>query len=348
MNLGIQTSSGSPSVLGLLITSKCNIVCRHCCNDSHPLNSGSVTFEEAARLIEMAREIPTIREIGISGGEPFLFITLLRGIVQAASCAGFTSSITTNGFWGRAPELASPLLSELKQHGLRAINLSTSVFHQEYIDLSILAKAASMGLEAGLDVCINLVSTSSLTGEALKSALGDLSKQVEFVVMPCLAAGRGAAAVRDEEFERGFEAPAGNCREHFKKLAVDRSGQVYPCCSPGGFTPPLLMGNVRESSLGSIWKRSAENKLLAILEEVGPQFFLPFLRRAPLDPPLPQRFSDQCDLCNFILSKADYAATVAKVSEQLFDQLGSLGPAERPEVAGRLFRLVNNAVGLHA
>ena len=335
MEVRAHGSSAGPSVLGLLITSKCNIVCRHCCNDSHPLNAGSVTLEEAARLIEMAHEITTIREVGISGGEPFLFIPLIRGIVQAATHAGFTSSITTNGFWGRSPEWAVPLLNELRGYGLRAINLSTSVFHQEYIARSILAKAARMGLEAGLDVCINLVSTSSLTGEDLKSALGDLSKQVEFVVMPCLAAGRGAAAVREEELERGFEAPPGNCREHFTKLAIDRSGQVYPCCSPGGFTPPLLMGNVRESPLGSIWERSTDNKLLAILEEVGPQFFLPFLRRAALDPALPERFSDQCDLCNFILSKANYAAIVAEVSEQLFDELGSLVPEEPPEGAGR-------------
>jgi MoaA/NifB/PqqE/SkfB family radical SAM enzyme len=320
-----------PNVLGLLITSKCNIVCRHCCNDSHPLHAGSVAFEDAARLIEMAREIPSIREVGISGGEPFLFIPLLRRIVQSAAEAGFTSSITTNGFWGRSPERALSLLSELRHCGLRAVNLSTSVFHQEHINLSVLVEAASVALRAGLDVCINLVSSSGLKEESLRTALGDLSKKIEIVVMPCLAAGRGATAVRAEEFERGFESPPGNCREHFRKLAVDGSGQVYPCCSPGGFTPPLLLGSVRQSSLRSIWESSADNKLLAILEEVGPQFFLPFLRKAALEPPPPEKFSDQCDLCNFMLSTKVYAETVAKVSEQLFEQLGDVSSDERPQ-----------------
>lgn len=335
----VVTSSG-PNVLGILITSKCNIACRHCCNDSHPHHSGAIPFEEIARLIEMAREIPSITEIGISGGEPFLFAPLLRRIIQFAANAGFTSSVTTNGFWSTNPDKASALLAELKELGLRAINISTSVFHQEFLNLAKIIDAANIALSVGLTVTINLVSTSSLSREKLQNALGVLADKVEIVVMPCLPAGRGATRVRDDEFTRDFTVPHGNCREHFKKLAVDSSGQVFPCCSPGGFTTPLLMGNVRESSLSSILESSAESKLLAILEAVGPQFFLPFLRAAAVEPALPEKFSDQCHLCNLMLSSPGYAETINQASEQLFAELFDLEPSDRPLASGRLLSLM--------
>lgn len=329
-----------PDVLGVLITSKCNIVCRHCCNDSHPHNNGAVAFEDVARLIEMARDIPTIKEIGISGGEPFLFVPLLHRIVQYAAGFGFTSSVTTNAFWAKSYDRAVSLLSELKTSGLRGINISTSVFHQDFINLESVINAARSALHVGLRVTINLVSTSSFSKGKLKTILGDLSEQVVIVVMPCLPAGRGTTDVTDEEFVREFAMPPGNCEEHFKKLSVDTSGNIYPCCSPGGFTSPLLMGNVKHSSLRSTVDDSADNTLLAILESVGPQFFLSFLRSANVEPELPEKFSDQCHLCNVILSSESYAQTINQAAEQLFAELLYLPPADTALRGYRLSKLL--------
>jgi MoaA/NifB/PqqE/SkfB family radical SAM enzyme len=55
-------------VLGVLLTSKCNFTCRHCCNESEPANSETVRFEEVARLIDEAREIRSIREVDTYAG----------------------------------------------------------------------------------------------------------------------------------------------------------------------------------------------------------------------------------------------------------------------------------------
>jgi len=329
-----------PEVLGVLLTSKCNIVCRHCCNDSHPFHTGAVRFEDIAHLIEMARDVPSIKEIGISGGEPFLFIPLLHRVIQFAASLGFTSSITTNGFWAKSSSSASRLLGELKASGLRAINISTSVFHQEFLDLRTVVNAANIALSVGLKVAINLVSTPSLSRDELQAALDDLCERVEIIVMPCAATGRGATSVHQDEFTHEFVIPHSNCREHFKKLAVDGLGNIYPCCSPGGFTTPLLMGNVKDCSLRSILEMSTHNKLLAILESVGPQFFLTFLRAAALEPALPDKFSDQCHLCNVMLSSKNYTETIMKASEQLFSELITLAPPESPVSGGRLSKLI--------
>lgn len=338
--------SSGPNVLGLLVTSKCNIICRHCCNDSHPKQQGSVRFENLALLVEMAGEIPSIKEVGISGGEPFLFLPLLKRLIEFAKSRGLTSAVTTNGFWATSKDRAVALLSELKACGLGTISISTSVFHQEFIDLLTVVTAARSAIEVGVVAKVNYVSTASVSLDELRIALGDLSNKVEIVVMPCIATGRGARNVSEKELPRTLAAPHGNCREHFKKLAVDALGNVYPCCSPGGFTEPLLMGNANVSSLRSVIDRSASNKLLAILEAVGPQFFLPFLQAAAV-PGLPERFSDQCDLCNTMLSSERYLPIVRNAAEQLFSELATLSPGARSVTSDRISRLVELSETAH-
>src|SRR5262249_46321750 len=147
----------------------------------------------------------------------------------------------------------------------------------------------------------------------------------------------------------GFAMPHGNCRGHFRKVAVDQSGDVFPCCSPGGFSPPLRMGSVRNTPLRSILEASADNKLLAILDSVGPQFFLPFLRAAAVEPDLPDRFSDQCNLCHVILSSSRCAQTIANASEQLFAELATLAPSAEADtgVGGRLAVLMAQRADAH-
>jgi MoaA/NifB/PqqE/SkfB family radical SAM enzyme len=328
-----------PDVLGILLTAKCNISCRHCCNDSHPRNIGAVAFDDAARLIESAREIPSIREIGISGGEPFLFYELLCQVVEFAASLGFSSSVTTNGFWVRSP-LALPRLETLRASGLKAIHISTSAFHQEFIDLATVCDAARIARDADLAVTINIVSSAALTPERIRLELGELCNSVSIVVMPCLPAGRGASAVSEVEFARALDVPHGNCREHFKKLAIDISGDVYPCCSPGGFTPPLRMGNVYAQSLRSIYHSAADSRLLAILESVGPSFFLPFLRAASPSPPLPERFSDQCHLCHEILSSRECSEIAFAAANQLFFELDRSFPGAHGDAAPSLLDLM--------
>ena len=320
------------NVVGILLTSKCNLTCRHCCNDSHPSNTGIVRFEEAARLVDEARHLPSVREIGFSGGEPFLVMPLLLRLVQHAAGFGLTSSVTSNGYWARSSR-AARLLIDLKDAGLRALNLSTSVFHQAFVDLGTVVSAARLACEAGLAVSINIVATSTLQVETVRDSFRDLGEAIEFVVMPCLPTGRAATEVTHEEFavERSF----GNCRDHFRKLAVDIDGDVYPCCSPGGFTAPLRLGNIGQAPLDVLWRKSESNELLAILEAVGPGFFLPFLQRSALGPTLPERFRDQCHLCHAMLSSSEGVATVTLMARQLLAELSNL-PSEMLPTGSRL------------
>jgi hypothetical protein len=328
-----------PEVLGILLTSKCNFTCRHCCNESEPANSETARFEEVARLIDEAREIPSIREVGVSGGEPFLFVSLLRSVVRHAAARGLRASVTTNGFWGRSRG-APRLLAELHSDGLTAVHISTSTFHQEFRGLDCVISAATIALDAGTRVTINVVATAELEPAAVREAFGTLAERVGFVVMPALPAGRAARDVSLAEFPASRAVPQGNCRSHFRKLAVDLAGDVYPCCSPGGFTEPLRIGNVGDAPLSAVVANSAGNRLLAILESVGPAYFLPFLRASGNDAELPRAFGDQCHLCHAMLSSPSCAATVADAADRLVEDLAAMPTQARPPMGPRMAAMV--------
>jgi hypothetical protein len=203
------------------------------------------------------------------------------------------------------------MLDELREAGLTTLWISTSVFHREFVRLETVAAAVAAGLAAGLEVNVNVVTSAGLSCAPVRAALGADAARVRIAVMPCLPAGRAADAVAAEEYDPGEVMPLGNCRRHFAKLAVDLDGTVWPCCSPGGFTEPLRLGSTRETPLGEIVAQAGANPLIAILEEVGPAFFLPFLRASDAADELPPRFADQCHLCHAMLSSPRAAAVVA-------------------------------------
>ena len=311
----------NPSVIGILLTSKCNIACRHCCNESGPGHAGSVEFSSIARAIDEATHIPSVRQIGFSGGEPFLFLDLLHRAVEYAGSRGYSSSVTTNGFWGQSRAIDGHLRT-LRDAGLTSLCISTSAFHQEFLSSARLSAAVALALDAGLAVTVNIVGSATFGRPSVERSLGELADRVEVVVMPLLPSGRAATQAGIEEFEGAVAAPMGNCRHHFSKLAIDRRGDAYPCCSPGGFTDPLRLGNVYRDGLSAVLESAGQSRLLAILEEVGPAYFLPFLRASGMA--LPETFSDQCHLCHFMLSDEAMNKVVSRATDQLFEELEGL------------------------
>jgi pyruvate-formate lyase-activating enzyme len=314
----------NPDVLGILLTSKCNLVCRHCCNDSSPEQSSTLSIERIRQLIDEAGAVPSIRDIGFRGGEPFLFYPLLLEAVDYARSRGFGSSVTSNGYWGHSRR-APGLIAELGARGLTSLVLSTSLFHGEFVSRDAVAAAATAALDQGLEVTINVVASSSYSAEDAAAAFEALAADVRFVVMPLIPTGRAAEMIESSHFPPPAPAvPLGNCSRHFRKMAVDTKGDLYPCCSPGGFTPALKLGNIAEAPLADVAGRARSHPVLSILDSVGPAFFLPFVRAAGVDEGLPGGFVDQCHLCHAIFSSKPAAAVARAAAGELMTQLAQL------------------------
>ena len=107
--------------LRLAVTDRCNLRCFYCMPEegiNYIDRKELLTYEEIIRTVTVLSELG-IEKIRITGGEPFLrkdMMQLLRNIRAIDKIKEI--NITTNG------TLVSPYIKELKQLGIRSVNLS--------------------------------------------------------------------------------------------------------------------------------------------------------------------------------------------------------------------------------
>jgi Radical SAM superfamily/4Fe-4S single cluster domain len=102
--------------------SLCNIECRNCYIESSPQNDRLVYMtraEVASFLDEIAREMLPTREIGFTGGEPFMNPDIL-GMLDDALARGHSVLVLTNAMQPmQRPRMQSGLLALRDEHGAR-------------------------------------------------------------------------------------------------------------------------------------------------------------------------------------------------------------------------------------
>ena len=109
------------SYLRLAVTDRCNLRCFYCMPEEG-LNWLSraelLTYEEMKRACSLLVEMG-IEKIRITGGEPFVRKDIMQLLAALAKLDGLRElSLTTNGI------LTAPYVSELKQLGVKTVNLS--------------------------------------------------------------------------------------------------------------------------------------------------------------------------------------------------------------------------------
>ncbi len=316
--------SSGYDLVGFIFTNTCNFRCRHCCNESDARKVASLDVDEILRCVDQTAGCAGIREIGISGGEPFLFRATLSTVIRYAAERGLPAQVTTNAFWARSEQRAHDILASLREDGLRGLNISTSRFHLDFIRTERLVFAAQAAVDLGLVTRVNYVTTRSFHLEDSKRLFGQLADALEFMPMPCIPAGRAAEQVAPDEFEPRPGLPLGSCERFFRNLAIDYTGGAYPCCSPGGFTEPLRVGNIREQSVDEILDGMDQNLLIQILRSLGPTYFAPFIRDRLGETALDGPFVDQCHFCHTIMSDTRMEAVVRDAVAQLETDLSRL------------------------
>ena len=109
----------------------CNITCEHCYIESSPTNDrlAYITREEAAAFYdEIAAGGLGTREIGFTGGEPFMNPQIL-GLIEDALARGFEALVLTNAMQPmRRPRIKAGLLDLNRRFG-RYLTLRVSLDH---------------------------------------------------------------------------------------------------------------------------------------------------------------------------------------------------------------------------
>lgn len=125
----IYDNHGRPiNYLRLSVTDRCNLRCFYCMPEegiNYLPKKELLTYEEMFRLVKIMSDLG-VSKIRITGGEPFVRRELMSFLWKISELGGVEQiHITTNGV------LTAPLVPELKQIGIKSVNLSLDTLDRE-------------------------------------------------------------------------------------------------------------------------------------------------------------------------------------------------------------------------
>jgi radical SAM protein with 4Fe4S-binding SPASM domain len=291
-------SDYKPYIVSWNVTKRCNLLCPHCYIDSTARleqNNSELTTEEARLLIDELSYINDRLMLVLSGGEPLLRGDILD-LIEYASSGGFIPVLGTNGIL-----LTRESVRLLKEAGLRGAGVSIdSVDPKEHdrfrgvkgaweLSVSGLRYAREKGIETQIDVTLTDRNWQEIdrfiefgvglgvkainffflicTGRAMKTDISTdnydsalrLVANRAFKEKRLMVRARCAPHIYRVLYEDGYSIPPGTrgCLAGRSYMRIDPEGNITPCPYM-----PLIVGNIRESSLSDIWDGSSYLRLL--------------------------------------------------------------------------------------
>lgn len=142
--------------LHLLLTYQCNYECDHCFTWGSPNQIGVMTLAQVRDIYQQARELGTIEQIYLEGGEPFLYYPIMVWAAQEAAGQGFQVGIVTNDYWATTVEDAVEWLKPLAGI-LQDLSISTDMFHYDEVmsahARNALAAASELSIPTSTLIC---------------------------------------------------------------------------------------------------------------------------------------------------------------------------------------------------
>ena len=291
-----------PRVVNISLTNRCTARCSMCATNSSPEETGSeIIFDEAVCWISEIAKVKDVLAICFIGGEPFLRYKTLCRLTEVASEQMLEISVVTNCYWAKTLTNAKSLLEPLKKLGLSRLTISTDQYHMPYVPISYIENAIEVADSLGIKINSNIVvSGTDDTTQKIISKLKNIQLCDHISLFNCIPVGRG----KDISIQIESGNQTDRCEMIISTVRIDYKGDVYACCGVGGFTKPLLLGSLKESSFINIIQNGTESPLVRMLAVHGPHRLAPELN--------PNNFSDKCHLCNEIMSNDRHYQYVKK------------------------------------
>jgi organic radical activating enzyme len=306
--------------LVLIPSDHCNIRCGHCAPECGPSLKAPWDVELLKRCISDARKIANLKKhVHFCGGEPFLYFTQMLEVADYANQNGFTHSVVTNGFWGRKPERATAMLRQLISFGLCRVELSTDVFHQEFLPMWIIQEAIQVLKALDVPTALRVITTKRHTVDyTLRQLRPQDLDDIEIVGSPVVPIGRAAYTVAPEEFYLSASGAFGSC-DTALNLTVRSDGGVYPCCAGSEENPSLSLGNINDFPVDVLVSNAEINLLIRQLVHSGPSSFFGILEEAGLSHKIKPEYTNICHACSELFADpevVDAIRTRIQVEEQ--------------------------------
>lgn len=269
-------------------------------------------LDDALAYIDQAREIPTVKLISITGGEPFLFLELLKKIISFAANRGLGTECVTNSFWAKTELSAINVLKDLRSAGLNVIDISVDDFHQSQIPFERIRHCFNAAKRIGLNIFI-MCTVSRFSKLRLKNVVKLLNDDGIYIlngetlpkILPAklavesgfLPVGRGSR-IPENELMIGSGSLDGPCKFILNDIAITPSGTVLPCCSAAGLVNRMEIGNTHRKRLGTIIREAYGRSIIKMLIEKGPKAL-----QESIDAKPHKNYVNKCHLCYEILTE---------------------------------------------
>lgn len=301
--------------VGFMLTRKCNASCRMCCISSDPHCTEKLDTLDIKKYILSTKDVPGIRGISFTGGEPFLYYSSLKDLILYAVEAGKQVTVITNGFWASDYDDTEQRLEELKELGLKVLGISYDEFHREYVPVQNIKNILRAANSLDLPITINTILLKTSSMGALLDDLGEDIVDVRFIPFSCMPVGKAKNEIPYDQYIRHTSPKGCACRKG-GVFSIDYKGDIYPCCSPYVYETQLCIGNYSEMDVQTTLKKIKNNHILYMLRRYGFDYFLDIAENK-LHIEIPETLISPCELCSLFFRKENIVKFYPYIYETL-------------------------------
>ncbi|MFF4248713.1 radical SAM protein [Streptomyces sp. NPDC001822] len=258
----------------LYITDQCPVGCAHCSVDARADGGRVVDWDVFRDVVAGIRELPGLRSVAVSGGEPFAEQRALPYAIGEFAAAGLETVVFTSGYWARenggAPAWVRRVLPLIS-----TVFLSTDGFHQGGVSGARFVSALRAVRDAGSHIVVQALDEGDGARDAealLDTAFGpDWGRWAETKLITPLRYGRGSGVFA---IRRLHAADALAACSLLGSPTVRYDGVAIPCCNEAlitGHGPAELRTAVRgPADVAAALSGFRQDALLTVMGSVGP------------------------------------------------------------------------------
>jgi hypothetical protein len=305
--------------VGLIVTYKCQVSCPHCILRSGPRRTEAMSTATACGWIKdiAAYRNGYVWSLALTGGEPFFNLPYLVEISNFASQYDLLVSAVTNAFWASTPGRAIAVLKSVP--AIRMLQVSTDVYHLQSIPFDWVRNAILAAQELEIP-CTAAVCTENEADPAYQEIIQRLSEVLDrrlIYTAITFAIGRAAETVDPSRYQVCPAPPPYACTAGGSPI-IFPDGRVIACIGPVIDLPaphPLLLGNLNEEPLESIFDRAQSNTILHAVRVWGPGALIRSLQEAGLDDLLQKTYlgNSVCDACSHLMADPRVVSSLEKL-----------------------------------
>jgi organic radical activating enzyme len=306
------------NAIGIQLTNKCNLNCRHCGSESSPKGKNGPTIEWLCDLIDAITEKTSIKTLMITGGEPFLRYNDLLTMVEKGANKNLGIEVVTNGYWGKNIDKAKCYVKNLTQAGIAQLTISVDVIHQKSIEEKAIENILGVLLDCKTKVPLRIYTLENefCNKKFIDNIFSNYSDTIDMHVFsqPLLPVGRALTNKKELCIVGSFLSESDNHPCHLVLFPfIDHNKNWYICSNAStlGAKSLFCLGKLEEAyNLDDFIDRHLRSDLCRFMKNIGPIELIHLLKDYEYKD---KKFVSVCDLCLQTFRRKDVADHICNI-----------------------------------